>query len=392
MGVENHSEQEPTQGNAYLARVLSSVRATLKVTTPLQWISMVLVFVILFLAGLAVGARAALPDDFVIQNTPNLENQSDPGLAAGGPYALEVEDLPVYPTQESDSATISRSSDVHTIIPTRPRMEILKYTVQQGDTLFGIAEKFGLKPETILWGNWYQMSGDPHLLRPDQELNILPVDGALHEWTEGEGLNGVAEFYGVTAQDIIDWPGNPLEPDLDLSNPGIEAGTELVIPGGRREPPSWQMVRITRSNPAVANILGPGACPATYSGPIGDGIFGWPTPSTWISGYNYLPGVHEAIDIGGSTGNAIYAADDGVVVYAGWNDWGYGYVIVLDHGNGWQTLYGHLSQLNVGCGQAVYQGNVIAGMGCTGNCSGTHLHFEMRNDVFGRVNPSNFLP
>jgi murein DD-endopeptidase MepM/ murein hydrolase activator NlpD len=390
--MDNLPEQEPQQERSMASRISTLAGKAFKSATPRQWISLALVVGVLFLAGWAIGARAALPDDFMVQSTPSPESPDETELAAGGLYAIDVEDLPVYPTPGSDPATISRTSDVHTIIPSRPRLGILKYTVQQGDTLFGISEKFGLKPESILWGNWYEMSGDPHLLRPDQELKILPVDGALHVWSEGEGLNGVAEFYGVTAQEILDWPGNPLEPDLDPSNPEIEAGTELVIPGGRREPPSWQMVRITRSNAAVASILGPGACSATYSGPIGDGIFGWPTPSTWISGYNYLPGVHEAIDIGGSTGNAIYAADDGVVVYAGWNDWGYGYVIVLDHGNGWQTLYAHLSQVNVGCGQAVYQGNVIAGMGCTGNCSGTHLHFEMRNDVFGRVNPANFLP
>jgi murein DD-endopeptidase MepM/ murein hydrolase activator NlpD len=301
--------------------------------------------------------------------------------------------LPPYPFDvEGDQTLVSRTMNVHTIIPTRPRLEILKYQVQKGDTLFGIAEKFGLKPETILWGNWYLLNGDPHLLDPGQELNILPVDGVLHQWSEGEGLNGVAKFYGVTAQDIIDWPGNDLDPALDPANPGLEEGDLVVVPGGRRDPPSWQMVRITRANPAVASILGPGACGAVSNGPIGDGVFGWPTSSTWISGYNYIPGIHEAIDIGGSTGNGIFAADDGVVVYSGWNDWGYGYVVVIDHGNGWQSLYAHLSQINVGCGQAVYQGNVIAGMGCTGNCSGTHLHFEMRSDSFGRVNPALFLP
>ncbi len=290
------------------------------------------------------------------------------------------------------AVAINRHNDLHTVIPDRPRLEIIKYTVQQGDTLFGIAERFGLKPETILWGNWYTLGGDPHLLRPGQELNILPVDGALHRWTAGEGLNGVAKFYGVTAQDIINWPGNNLPPDIDPANPGIAEGTELVIPGGRREPPSWQMVRITRANPAVAKILGPGYCGAVSSGLIGDGVFGWPTPSTWISGYNYIPGVHEAIDIGGSMGVPIYAADDGVVVYSGWNDWGYGLVIVLDHGNGWQTLYAHMSQLNLGCGASASQGQVIGLMGCTGNCSGPHLHFEMRHDSWGRVNPLNFLP
>jgi murein DD-endopeptidase MepM/ murein hydrolase activator NlpD len=88
----------------------------------------------------------------------------------------------------------------------------------------------------------------------------------------------------------------------------------------------------------------------------------------------------------------IYAADDGVVVYSGWNNYGYGYVIVIDHGNGWQTLYAHLDTINVGCGQAVFQGNTIGTMGVSGNSSGPHLHFEMRSDIWGRVNPVSYLP
>lgn len=343
--------------------------------------SAVLALAVLGVAVAGVRARAVTPAKTEVE-------QSLPPTSA--PTLLQIEDLP--PFAEAQEVGISRLSDVHTIIPSRPRLGLLKYLVQRGDTLFGIADKFGLKPESILWGNWYELDGDPHFIAPGQDLIILPVDGTLHRWSAGEGLNGVATFYGVTAQDILDWPGNDLDPSMDPANPDIDEGRGLIVPGGKREPPSWQLVRITRSNPAVANILGPGACSAVSNGPIGDGAFGWPTPSTAVTGNPYIPGVHEAIDIGGGAGNAIYASDDGVVVYAGWNDWGYGYTVVLDHGNGWQSLYAHNGQVKVGCGQAVFQGNVIAGMGCTGSCSGTHLHFELRSDAFGRVNPLNFLP
>jgi murein DD-endopeptidase MepM/ murein hydrolase activator NlpD len=336
---------------------------------------------VLGVATAGVRARAVAPGKTVVSDIPT---------PTSAPTLLEIDDLPAY--TEAQAIGITRLSDVHTIIPTRPRLGLLKYQVQQGDTLFDIADKFGLKPESILWGNWYQLDGDPHFIAPGQDLNILPVDGVLHQWSEGEGLNGVATFYGVTAQDILDWPGNELDPGLNPAQPGIEEGTGLIVPGGKREPPAWQLVRITRSNPAVASILGPGACSAISGGSIGDAAFGWPTSNTAVTGNPYIPGVHEAIDIGGGAGSGIFASDDGVVVYAGWNDWGYGYTVVLDHGTGWQTLYAHLSQVNVGCGQSVSQGNVIGGMGCTGNCSGTHLHFEMRSDSFGRVNPLNFLP
>jgi murein DD-endopeptidase MepM/ murein hydrolase activator NlpD len=354
-----------------------------KVRPLLQWLPLLAVAA----AGLAVRARAA------VGPTPVALTAGGPSeLQLPTPAALPLEYLPPFSPELAAAPAVGRHVDVHTVIPERPRLGILKYLVQPGDSLFAIAESFGLKPESILWGNWYELGGDPHLLKPGQELNILPVDGALHRWSAGEGLNGVATFYGVTAQDIIDWPGNNLDPGTDPARPGIEEGAMLIVPGGRREAPSWQQVRITRANPAVASILGPGACSAVSGGSIGDGAFGWPTGNTAVTGYGYIPGVHEAIDIGGSAGSAIYASDDGVVVYSGWNDWGYGYVVVLDHGTGWQTLYAHLSQINVGCGASVSQGAVIAGMGCTGNCTGTHLHFEMRSDTWGRVNPLQFLP
>jgi murein DD-endopeptidase MepM/ murein hydrolase activator NlpD len=322
---------------------------------------------------------------------------------AGGPVVVPASEpaaqslpaslqLPDFDASLALNDGVLRIANGHTQIPHRPRVTILKYQVKAGDTLFGIADRYGLKPESIFWGNYEVLNGDPHSLSPGQDLAILPTDGAAYEWKAGDNLQSVADSFSVDPQAIIDWPGNNLAPDVDPANPPISEGTLLVIPGGKREFVDWRSPRITRSNPATAKLLGPGACPATYTGAIGTGTFVWPTSSTWISGYNYIPGVHEAIDIGGSIGNAIFAADSGVVVYAGWHNGGYGYVAVIDHGNGWQTLYAHLSALNVGCGDSVYQGNRIAAMGCTGNCTGPHLHFEMMSDLYGKVNPLNFLP
>jgi murein DD-endopeptidase MepM/ murein hydrolase activator NlpD len=347
------------------------------------------------LAVLAVGIWAAnvgldaLPADAALRDDPRLQEQ---GAAAESAASLDISQLPPFSGGGVMSdGSILRVVDAHTVFPSRPRLEVIKYVVQAGDTLFGIAEKYGLKPETVLWGNYEVLQDDPHRLSPGQELNIPPIDGAIHVWHEGEGLNGVAKFFGVTAREIIEWPGNNLPPDLDPKDPEIEAGTLLMIPGGKREIVSWSAPRITRANPAVASILGPGACGSVYDGPIGTGVFIWPTALHYVSGYNYSS-IHPAVDIAGNTGHAIFASDSGVVVYSGWNDWGYGYVIVLDHGNGWQTLYAHLSKINVGCGQAVFQGQVIGAMGSTGNSSGSHLHFEIMHDDYGKVNPLNFLP
>ena len=125
-------------------------------------------------------------------------------------------------------------------------------------------------------------------------------------------------------------------------------------------------------------------------GPLGSGTFVWPTSEHWISGYNYNEATnHRAIDIAGSLGNPVYAADAGVIVYAGWNIHGYGNVVMIDHGNGWQTLYAHLDSYNVGCGYYVFQGDTIASLGTTGNSSGPHLHYEMRYNGTP-MNPNNF--
>jgi murein DD-endopeptidase MepM/ murein hydrolase activator NlpD len=299
--------------------------------------------------------------------------------------------LPRYVSSAGAQRGILRSVMLDTVFPERPRLDVIKYVVQAGDTLFGIAEKFHLKPDSILWGNFDVLQDDPHRLAPGQELNIPPVDGTLYVWHEGDGLNGVARFFGVEPEDILQWPGNQLDPNMDPANPQIEAGTLLIVPGGTRELISWSAPRITRSNPAVAKILGPGACGSVMDGAVGTGTFIFPTASHYLSGYDYSS-VHPAIDLAGSLGNAIFASDSGVVVYSGWNDWGYGYVVVLDHGNGWQTLYAHLSVINVACGQSVIQGDVIAAMGSTGNSSGPHLHFEMMNDTYGKVNPWLYLP
>jgi len=301
--------------------------------------------------------------------------------------------LPELSPLQSQIDGIRRAARLHTDVPSRPRKQVTQYVVKPGDTLFGIAEKFGLQPETILWSNQTVLADNPHSLRPEQELNILPVDGAYYRWSAGDGLNGVAGFFGVQPEEIINYPANQLDPAAlgDWSSPNIEPGSWLVIPGGRREFVSWSAPIIPLDNPGVAKVLGPGACENVQGGVVGTGAFIWPADSHTIIGYDYVPDAnHPGIDIDGDEGSAVYAADSGVVVYAGWNDWGYGNVVVINHANGWQTLYAHLSAYYVGCGQFVYQGNTIGAIGTTGNTTGPHLHYEMMyNGV--RLNPHDYL-
>ena len=324
------------------------------------------------------------------QATPEVANALQTGPTAPVP---QIEELPSQ--GEISFAGIPRLAQVHTTIPSRPRQEVITYTVVSGDTIFGIAEKFGLKAETVLWSNYYTLLDNPHFLQPDQELNILPVDGTYHRWEQGEGLNGISTYYGVSPEDIINYPANNLDPATigDFSNPNIPPGTWLVVPNGRREYVTWSApLGVTRENPASARVLGPGACEPVSGGAVGFGAFIWPSAKHYLSGYDYRPDAnHWGLDLAGNDGEGVYATDAGVVVYAGWNNYGYGNMIMVDHGNDFQSLYAHLSGISVGCGQSVGQGDLIGAIGNTGRSSGSHLHFEIRA-ISSFVNPWDVLP
>ncbi len=316
---------------------------------------------------------------------------------AATPSATPQVEIASLPEAKASHPGIGRMALIHTIIPDRPREEIITYTVVKGDTVIGIAEKFNLKPKSIMFGNYYTMRDDPHNLYPGQELNILPVDGYYYQWEDGDGLNGVAYILNVKPEDIINYPLNHLDPATigDYSHPNIKPGTWLVIPGGTRAYHSGLEnlgVGITRQNPAIPRVAGEGACGSVTDGAVGIGSFIWPSVNHYLSGFDYSPETnHRGIDIAGNTGEAVWASDAGVIVYAGWNDGGYGNMIMIDHGNGWQSLYAHLSSIKVLCGQSVDQGTVIGAIGSTGHSSGSHLHFELMHSIYSKVNPWDFL-
>ena len=305
-------------------------------------------------------------------------------------------DLASLPEVKASTSGVARNALIHTNIPSRPRQDIIKYTIAKGDTVIGIAQKFNLKAQTIMFGNYYTLRDDPHNLSIGAELNILPVDGYYYEWHEGDGLNGVAKNLNVAPEDIINFPLNKLDMATigSYSNPNIKPGTWLIVPGGNRPYTSWSApVGITRSNPAIARVMGAGSCGKIMDGAIGLGYFIWPTIGHTLSGFDYSPDTnHRGIDIGGNTGEPIFSADAGVIVYAGWNDWGYGNMIMVDHGNGWQSLYAHLNSVGVICGQSVDQGTVIGTLGSTGRSTGSHLHFELMHSIYSKVNPWSYLP
>jgi hypothetical protein len=125
--------------------------------------------------------------------------------------------------------------------------------------------------------------------------------------------------------------------------------------------------------------------------PAGTGRFVWPTDKHYLVGKDYNWRWHPGLDLGGEVGDPIYAADAGVAVYAGWNVYGFGNLVILDHGNNWHSLYAHLSEIHVTCGQGVTQGTLLGLAGSTGRSTGPHLHFEIRSGGVN-VNPWEYLP
>jgi murein DD-endopeptidase MepM/ murein hydrolase activator NlpD len=327
------------------------------------------------------------PDQFA---SGNAQASGLNALAPANSGNIAAAALAPFITPSSFDDGIVRQVSPKTIIPNRPRENVITYTVQVGDNLFSIADKYGLKPETLLWGNYDTLKDNPEILKPDQVLNILPVDGTYYQWKQYDTLEGVASFFKVKPDAIIDYPGNNLDLTTSItSTTAINPDTWLIVPDGKRAIKDWGPPAISRSNPAVARYYGPGSCGSIYEGAIGTGVFVWPTTEHWISGYTFSS-IHPAIDIAGQLGNAVYAADSGVVVYAGWSNYGYGNLLVIDHGNGWQTAYAHLNSIGVSCGQSVTRGIMVAALGTTGNSSGPHLHFEMSYNG-AKVNPLDYI-
>ena len=268
--------------------------------------------------------------------------------------------------------TIFRKLQVKTNIPDRPRYEPEIYRVVRGDSMYRIAELFKIKSETILYVN-DELDDNPHSLRPGMELQIPPEDGLYYEWKEGDTFEVVAKKYFAEPEDIIDFPGN----QIDLTNPEIDPGATVFIPGGSRELRNWAADLQTAARGVNTGTGGANASNVCGGGPVGTG-FGWPADDHTLSGNAYGPG-HLGIDISAPEGSSVYAAGTGVVTMAagGWN-YGYGNVVQIDHGNNYVTVYAHLSTILVSQCQTVGQGAVIGLSGNTGNSFGAHLHFEIR--------------
>lgn len=253
--------------------------------------------------------------------------------------------------------------------------EIITHVVEEGDTISSIAEKYGLSVNTLLWENNLT---EKSKIKAGQELHILPIDGIRHKVKRGETIYSIAKKYGLDesqAQMIIDYPFNEFLNDETFE---LVVGQWLMVPEGIM--------------PQAAAVVTPRVVTQVPFTPdagsvVANGSFVWPAAGRITQGYSFY---HRAIDIANKTGGPILASDSGVVTSASWNSGGYGNAVVVDHGNGFQTLYAHLSLIQVQTGQRVNRGDIIGQMGSTGRSTGTHLHFEIRNGG-ALLNPLSYL-
>ena len=271
--------------------------------------------------------------------------------------------------------TTDRAMEVDTMtqVSDKPRAEIVEYKVEQGETLAGIAKKFGVDVDSIKWLN---KGVEEKRVKAGTVLRVPPVTGVVHTVKSGETIYSVAKKYNVSAQAIVDFPFNEFTNDETFA---IAIGQSLVVPDG--EMPD-EPIAVPRSNLAQQTTPNAGMVSAT-------GSWIWPAAGRITQGFYSW---HKAIDIANHSGGPILAADSGTVIIAGWPDnSGYGNRVVVDHGNGYRTLYGHLSKIAVVAGQTVKRGDVLGQMGSTGRSTGTHLHFEIRITSGGMMNPLSSL-
>jgi len=284
----------------------------------------------------------------------SLISSSFPGIGGPDPrFAAAFEPFPNGPV-------IAGFGDTHTNISVKPRSEIIEYKVESGDTISSIGQKFGISQDTIRWAN--DLASDQ--IKPGQTLKILPVTGVSHTVKQGDSLASVAKKYSADAQAILDFPFNDIPDDFSL-----KVAQVLIIPDGA--PPETKIPPKPKYQP---QYLAQGPSSPAFEAPFG-AQFIWPTQGVITQGFAWY---HPGDDIANRSAPAISASDGGKVIVAGWPDnFGYGNRVVIDHGNGYTTLYAHMSNVYVSIGDMVSRGQLIGQMGSTGRSTGTHLHFEI---------------
>ena len=254
------------------------------------------------------------------------------------------------------------------------RKEIISYIVESGDTISTIAQKFGITVNTVLWENNLSSYS---VIRPGDDLNILPESGLTHKIRSGDTLGAIARTNDIEVEDILEANNMTLSSKLSI-------GQKLLIPGASKIVSVATAKKVTKSYTgieAIKNIVKP-APQKTVANKMA-----WPTVGNRIT--QYYSWRHKGLDIANKTGTPLFAADTGTIEFVAWSN-GYGYNIIVDHGGGKKTRYAHMSKFYVSKGDSVTKGEAIGEMGSTGWSTGPHIHFEVIiNGV--KYNPLNYI-
>lgn len=271
-------------------------------------------------------------------------------------------------TEDAGSGVITSEITPVTIISDKPRDKVIEYEVKSGDTVSTIAAEFAVSENTIYWEN---NIGENTKLKVGQTIRVLPVSGIAHKVLSGDTIYSVAKRYRANAQAVLDFPFNDVSDDFNLAT-----GQVLIVPDGTppEKPKAAPTQYLAQQNIDIAQL--------------GSAQFVWPA-SGGLS--QYFSWYHPGIDVSNLGGGPIRASDGGTVSVAGWPDsYGYGNRVFIDHGNGYTSLYAHMSTIYVSSGQRVSKGDVLGMMGSTGRSTGVHLHLEIRKDGTA-LNPLSIL-
>jgi len=272
----------------------------------------------------------------------------------------------------SPSLVLSASTEdpqTTTLISEKGRDKVVEYNVQPGDTVGSIAEKFGVSEDTVLWENDLTAKSK---IKPSQVLKVLPATGVSHKVQKGDTVYSIAKKYDTSPQAVVDFPFNAFVNDETFE---LAIGQNIIVPEGVMPKARQVSPRIRQLTPDAGTV-------------VASGNFVWPAAGNISQRFAWY---HKGIDIANKGAPNVVAADSGTVVVAGWPDgYGYGNRVIIDHGNGYRTMYAHLSRIYVVSGQTVARGAAIGRMGSTGRSTGIHLHFEvLRSGAY--VNPLNAL-
>ncbi|MYH40766.1 MAG: peptidoglycan DD-metalloendopeptidase family protein, partial [Chloroflexi bacterium] len=310
-------------------------------------------------------ATALIVEPRALEAYPVTLTTVTPPVAAG--ELLEAADrtgLTLAALEEKQSRALARVAVPEARTP-QVLPKFFRYEITAGDTISGIAQKFGVRSDFIIWNNIHVVD-DADLLTIGDVLRVPSVEGILHDVRFGQTLTEIAEIYEAAVQDILDFPANA------IANPNVlTEGDTLLVVGGERIPPPWQSSIVIVSREASSTG------------------FIWPVVDLITS---YFGPTHPlGIDI-----NAPYvpvaAAQAGQVVFAGGDlCCSYGLYVDIVHAGGYETRYAHFSEVYVSIGETVAQGQIIGVSGNTGRSTGPHVHFEIRRNGY-IVNPLRFLP